>query len=178
MAGFDLIFRGWFWVIANSSAVNLDIAHFFLSTFLGCTYATKPETSTRGFFEATEEWFNRAVPNPEKKTRYEQALLAEMNSAHQLIRPSQFAADYIEVGDRQSLIEHLGALGVPTNQFRKDNKLIQSKLKRIEYKFASGVSVLLRPDSIESGIAAVSDAGDGRTKVEVVDELRKMGGRS
>lgn len=161
----------------QSSARSLEIAQFFLTTFLGCGYAVAPETSTRDFYDAVQGWINEKVPDAVTKTRYEIALLSELSSEHTELRPRDFAQDHVAVDDRQSLIDHLNVHGVTQQSFRKDNHLIAPSLRRVEYKFRSGIRVVVQPDSIEAGFVSVDDLDDGRTHLEIRDSLERMSGR-
>ena len=161
----------------QSSAVSLDVAQFFLR-FLGCKYAIAPETSTRDFFEAAQDFVNEDISEALKKARYEMALLTELTSEHQQVQPRQFAAEYLAEEDRQTFVERLESVGVSPQPFRKDNRLIATKLQKVEYRFASGIKVLLPPGAIDSGTASVENLADGKTRLAVTDSLERMSGRS
>jgi 37-kD nucleoid-associated bacterial protein len=52
-----------------------EVATFFLARFLGARLRTAPDVATKSFFESTQNWIETKVTEPEKKARYEIALL-------------------------------------------------------------------------------------------------------
>ena len=56
------------------------VATFFLNTFLGCRLRESPEKTTLAFVTATDTFINGDVTDPERRGKYQVALLATMQS--------------------------------------------------------------------------------------------------
>lgn len=153
------------------------IADFFLTAFLGCELIESPEVSTRGFFAVAEEFISEEVPDSELKTRYETALIAEMNSERVTISPVSFAEDYLQLNDRNRFLSRLEESDLTTRPFVKDTQLIRNHLRKISYDFQSGVKVMAPLDTIEKELVGVSQMDDGRTHLEVRDNLKDLKGQ-
>ena len=152
-----------------------DIAHFFLTTFLGCRLATAPEVSTRDFLDAAQSFINDSVADAVTKTTYELALLTELNSQRALIEPRTFATAYLRVNDRQPFLRHLEARGVTSEPMVKSLDLVASTLKRVQIDFDSGVKVLARPELLEKdGPVTIEKINDRITRVSITDELTRL----
>ncbi len=65
--------------------------------------------------------------------------------------------------------------GVTQPSFAKDNSLVRSHLQRIQWSFRSGVAVLASPDNVGREIQ-LKDLDDGRTRLEVTDQLKDLHG--
>jgi hypothetical protein len=159
----------------QATSPTTDVAHFFLNTFLGCRLATAPETATRRFYEATQLFVNDHVADPVDKTRYELALLAELESERRYIDPRNFATAYLRENHRQAYLRELQAQGVSPGRVLKSTALIASALRRIQYEFNSGIRVLVRPELLEEGgIVTVQDAEGGLTRISITDILKHL----
>lgn len=150
------------------------VARFFLETFLGCELLEKPEVTTQRFFDAAERHFNASISDPERRTRYQLALLAEMNSKRSAVQVDRFATDNLEVGDRKAFSDAVRA-SVPSH-FDKSLDLLKNRVRRVGIHFESGVSVVAQPEHFEE-VISIADAKDGRTRLQIEDRLRDMEGR-
>ena len=153
------------------------VADFFLNTFLGCELIESPEVSTRSFFAAAEEFISEEVSDSEMKTRYETALIAEMNSERATVSPVAFAEDHLQLDDRNRFLSRLEESDLTTRVFVKDTNLIRNRLRRISYDFQSGVKVMAPLDTIEKELVGVMQMDDGRTHLQVRDNLKDLQGR-
>lgn len=151
------------------------VAYFFLERFLGCQLKELPELTTKRFFEATERFINEDVAEPETKARYQVALAAELSSTRPTVSPQTFASTHLDTDDRAALMGKVAEAGVSQPSFAKDNALVAGHLRRIQWSFNSGVAVLASPDNVGREIQ-LEDLDDGRTRLEVVDELRDLRG--
>jgi hypothetical protein len=151
------------------------VAFFFLSEFLGCKLKEVPEVTTKRFFEVTQRIINDEVESPETKARYEIGLIAELQNSHGSVRPAAFAASTFDVDDRGRYLEALTAEGLAAGTFAKDIRLIEPTLRRIQWKFENGISVLAAPDLVGESLR-IESLADGRTKMEITDHLKDFKG--
>ena len=161
----------------RSYAPTAEVADFFLNTFLGCKLMEAPDVSTRKFFLATEAFISSEVPDAERKTQYETALMAEMNSQRMVVNPIRFADDHLEVYDREAFRTWIEESDLAQQPFEKDTQLIQNRLRKISYDFHSGVQVMAPPDAIDQELVGVNQMDDGRTHLQVRDRLKDLKGR-
>ena len=154
-----------------------DVADFFLRGFLGCQLREEPRVTTRNYLDATEEWINSFVTDPVTKSRYEVAALAEMQRNVGSINPRVFADQNLELADRQPYIGHLEERQVPVTEFPKDNSMVESRLKRISMELESGVVILGRTDVFQEKVS-ITEMNSGQSRIEIVDRIKGMKGRS
>lgn len=79
-----------------------EVATFFLNRFLGCELRVSPKAATKAFFNTAVDWINVRVEDPEDKTKYLFAVMAELNSEQRDLDPSEFARRSLDVNDRES----------------------------------------------------------------------------
>ncbi|WP_298384503.1 nucleoid-associated protein [Ferrimicrobium sp.] len=154
------------------------VAHFFLEQFLGCRLREQPEITTKRFFDTTESFINDEIADPETKTRYQVALLAELNGTRDKVSIRAFANNNLDVDDRKPFMDRIEEARLPSTEFDKDNHLVRSRLRRIQIAFESGVSVLASPENIGEQVKIVTDSTNGQTTVEITDRLKRMNGRN
>ncbi len=148
------------------------VAEFFLREFLGCKYATAPEVQTDEFLKSAQLFINEDITDPEKRARYEQALLAELNSKDDGIRPRQFANRHIDTAiERKQFIDRVSTRGLPTDLIPKSLALIGSTIKRIQMTFENGTTISAHPELFGEQIK-VTKIDNGRTRVEMEDVLK------
>jgi hypothetical protein len=152
------------------------VAYFFLSRFLGCRLKELPEITTKRFLEATESFINEEVADPERKASYQVALLAELNATRDSVSPEAFANNNLATEHRQAFMTHLEEAGLTAPSFVKDTNLVKPHLRRIQFTFQTGISVLTSPDNIGEQVK-VQPEEDGRTRIEITDFLKNMHGR-
>jgi len=151
-----------------------ELAGFFLTEFLGCRLVDDPPEATRKYLDAAERFLNTQVEDPEMHARYEGALLAQMNSAVTTIDPDRFARDHLDAAEHQPFLDHLKAAGAPTKPFPKDTGRVASRLKRVAYRFDSGIKLAGTPEAMDEHVEiAKSTYG---TRVTVTDEIATMSG--
>jgi len=83
---------------------------------------------------------------------------------------ASFAEQNLDVDDRRPFAAHLEAGGV-SRQFPKNLDLIKSKLRRLQYAFASGVRVTAPADDLDAEVLNIAGLPDGRSHLEVTDNL-------
>jgi hypothetical protein len=151
------------------------VAYFFLQTFLGCILVETPELTTQRSWEVAQQFINEDVDDPEVKGRYQAALAVEMNANRTSVSLEDFADNYFNEGDRASFIEREQAAGVPTTSFPKDTKLIEPQLRRVQWSFQNDISVIAGPEAVGNQLN-VEQLSDGRTRLEVLDNLKDVKG--
>jgi len=151
-----------------------DLAGFFLTEFLGCKLVDDPPEATRKYFDTAEGYINTRVADPEKQARYEGALLAQMNSASLSIDPDRFARDHLDTDEHQPFLDHLKARAAQTTTFPKDTGRIKARIKRVAYRFDSGIKLTGTPTAMAEHVKIVTS--DDGTRVTVTDEIAQMSG--
>ena len=159
------------------SDAQAGVADFFLNTFLGCELLRSPEVDTKTFFEATHEYINTRIEDPEKKTDAYLALMTEMKSAAKRVTPRDFAYAHIPVKQRADYLDYLGTASAPTARFDKDTELIKSRLVRLRMSFAHGTTVVAPPGAIGESVS-IENVGDNVMRVTIEDEVTDVKGRT
>lgn len=152
-----------------------DLAGFFLHRFLGCKLVDDPPEATRKYFEAAEEFVNVKVTDPEKRARYEGALLAQLNSSVPTINPDRFARENLEAAEHQPFLDHLRLRSASTTSFAKDVARIKGRIKRVAYGFESGIKLVGQPQAMSDHVDIDTDEDRG-TKVTITDQIAHMKG--
>jgi len=153
-----------------------EVATFFLARFLGARLRTAPDVATKTFFEVTQSWIESKVDQPEKKARYEIALLGEMNRQAPAISPNAFANENLEVGDRQGYRDFLAEAEAPTASIEKDLKLISAKVSRLSMRFAESKLKLTGPPDDIDKFVTVNPEDSEAAPVEIHDRIDEISG--
>lgn len=154
---------------------GVGVATFYLSTFLGCQLKTSPEKATRDFVRAAEGYFNEHVGNPEKRGRYQVALLAKMQDNTMDVRPRDFAEANLDAADRAPFKEAIRSAGIDPNvAFEKDTSLV--KVNGFKMTFDSGMVLVGRSEDLSNRVNIRSDEA-AQPGVEVNDTLKRISGR-
>lgn len=151
------------------------VANFFLHSFLGCKLLDDPATQTKRFWDTTEQFVNEQVSEPEQQNQYMIALTAEMRSQAGDVNPKAFAATHIDQGHRDAFRATMNQAGLDSI-IVKDVNRIESKLRRIEFEFASGLRLSGPADVVEDRVT-VEETEDGTTHVEFTDKLTRLRGK-
>lgn len=88
--------------------VGKQVAAFFLSRFLGCQPRLPAALMTYEFVKAANESFNRDVSSPERRGRYQVAVLAMLQSNVD-VGPKSFATQNLEPEDREPFLARVRA---------------------------------------------------------------------
>ena len=80
--------------LIGSSALNRDVAFFFIRTFLECRTAGDPKIDTKNFFLAAQDFINAGVDDPILQAKYNLHLLSYMSQERNQLNPRVFAADF------------------------------------------------------------------------------------
>lgn len=141
---------GGFGIIAcdgqRSYTWNDELAQFWIR-FLGCKLREAPRITTKKFFDATLEYINTVVTEPELKNDLYDCIISEMKSQKENFTPQKFIEDYIPQGHRDAFREHLVVRHVTLKQFPVDISEIKSHLKRRSLETSTGVRITVPPEA-------------------------------
>lgn len=152
---------------------NKDVAAFFISDFLGCVFTEEPQILTKKYYETTQKYINEKIDSPEKKGALLNHLISELTNQSELINPTEFARRALPADQRDDYIRYIQENGSAIGSFRKECSMIESKLKKIQYDFISGISVFGLKEAINSK-SRVVDMENGEMRMEIVDRLKHV----
>jgi hypothetical protein len=166
------------WVSDRQTGVHSTraVADFFLRVFLGCQTLRSPDLDTAAYFDAVESWVNANVADPVRRTAYQQALIADMNSHTALIRPGEFRQTHINEEDRTPLRNALRSVGLDRN-IRRDTARIENRIKQVAFNFESGVRVLATQAQYDE-VIELDLADADRARLTINDRLKAVRGSS
>jgi 37-kD nucleoid-associated bacterial protein len=151
------------------------VATFFLGTFLGCRLRDNPEKTTLAFVTATDAFINDDVTDPERRGRYQVALLATMQDQTTEVRARTFARANIDSNDRARYLDRVREAGVdPDAPFPKDNRLV--KVNGFKMTFESGMVLVGSRHDLDERVTIRPQASNDRGVV-VDDTIKTLGGR-
>jgi hypothetical protein len=153
-----------------------EVATFFLARFLGARLRNAPDVATKSFFETTQSWIETEVAEPEKKARYEIALLGEMNRQANTLSPNSFANENLDVEDRQGYRSFLAKAEAPTTSIEKDLKLVAAKVKRLSMRFVESKLKLSGPPEDVEKYVTVNPTDSEAAPVEIHDRIDEVSG--
>jgi hypothetical protein len=153
-----------------------EVATFFLSKFLGCQLRVSSQAATKAFFTASLGWINDRVEDPDSKTKYLVAVIAEMNSEDRDLDPSEFARRSLDADNRDGFLRYLAANEVPGTVFEKNVKLIKSQLRAMRIDIENNIVVLVPPDQTDK-VSFGTDAADDTQITSIKGALRGFRGR-
>lgn len=158
----------------RGSETAAGVATFFLGTFLGCRLKDSPEKSTLEFVQAADGFLNE-VQSPERRGRYQVALLATMQDQTAEIRPRSFAQAHLEATDRPAFLDRVREAGLnPDQPFPKDTSLV--RVSGFKMTFESGMVLVGSQDDLRERIEIRPDSASV-PGVEVNDTIKKLRGR-
>jgi len=114
----------------------------FWRKYLGCELEEAARVTTSKFFNATMEFINVHVDDPEAKTVLYESLHVEMRSASPTFTPKNFLTQHVPEEIRPALRNFLEERHVPLATFPKDTQDIKSAIKRLTYISEEGVRVV------------------------------------
>ncbi|HVA20108.1 MAG TPA: nucleoid-associated protein [Solirubrobacteraceae bacterium] len=153
-------------------AEGLPVANFFLATFLGCQPKVKAAKATFDFVKAANTSFNEDVVSPEKRGRYQVALVAAMQSQTAEIRPRSFASENLDPVDRAPFLAQVQKAGIdPNSAFPKDLSLV--KVERFKLTFNSGMVLVGDVADLQEKVDLPEGAPSGQP-VQVRDQVNQL----
>lgn len=154
--------EGW----AADRQMTGKMARFFLERFLGCRQKNEPREVTRRFHDATTEWINKYVTDPDLRINYIMATLSELQSPSTVLDPTAFAQQHLDLMHRDDFTEFLTSADVPASAFDKDVEHLENRLKNMRVAFANGVFIVAPVDAMhDEETVHLEDQGNGRTSV-------------
>jgi 37-kD nucleoid-associated bacterial protein len=150
------------------------VADFYLNTFLGCRLMVNPAQATLEFVKAAEEFFNKSITNPEKKGRYQIALLSEMQNQQLDVTPEVFADDNLDAADRSDFLNQIQLHNLaPGAAFEKDTSLV--KVAGFKMTFENGMVLVGSTDDLKDRVHIRGEHEE--PGVNVRDRLKELRGR-
>jgi hypothetical protein len=140
----------------------------FWRRYLGCDLEEAARVSTSKFFNATLEFVNSRVDDPEMRTVIYESLHSELRSATPTFSPLAFLANHVPVPVRHELSAFLEERHVTMANFPKDLQDIRSSIRRLTYISEAGVRVVA-PEGRE-GLVTVAEE-----QIVVNDRLSRLG---
>ncbi len=150
-----------------------DVADFFLYNFLGCKLTEQPQILTKRFFETTQKYINEIIESPEQKGELLNHLLSELTNRNRTTNPTEFARRVLPANQQDEYIGYIQENGAQISSFPRDCSMIENKLRKIQYDFASGISVFGLKEAINSK-SSIVEMENGQTKMEIVDQLAQV----
>jgi hypothetical protein len=150
-----------------------EVAHFFLSTFLGCRLAEAPAITTRRFLDVLEEVVNDHVDDPALKARYRIAVVAALQDKNAKLSPLAFAANHLEGPAEKAFRAVAKERGLPLASFEKDLHLVRSRVERMGLRFANGIEVTGTAASFDDSVEVSRDQ-NGTDDVHIRGEITKV----
>lgn len=142
----------------RGAAYGHDVASFFLAKFLGCKLRVEPRVATREVFTATEEFINEKVADPERKSQYTLALLAEMQSQGTSVRPRTFSEQFFKEEDQTPYRKFLKEREIDADQsVKKDLSLIENRITRVKMETEGGLMLFGRAELISDRVDVEQD---------------------
>lgn len=149
----------------RTSRVGARVASFFLGDFLGCKPKVPAAKMTFDFVAAANKAINEDIPSPEKRGRYQIALLAMMQDNSTDIRPKAFASKHIDAEDRPKFLERVSNTGLDPNvTFTKDTSLI--RVSQFRMTFESGMVLVGDKDALTNNVKLPETNGTSSVVLE------------
>jgi len=145
-----------------------EVATFFLQ-FLGCRLADSPDRATKEYLDRTTAFINDMIDDPEKKLRYELAILSDLASNSKTINPKTVAKTHFDTEDQDTFLNLFKDEGGNISTVKKDDELIKPRLKTAYIQFANGLRLSGSPEAIDAAV----QVSDGRTVIDA--DVSKIG---
>jgi len=125
----------------HNSTDTKEMARFWRK-YLGCDLEEAGRVTTSKFFNATMDFVNAQVDDPELQTIIYESLHSELRSARPAISPRAFLTDHVPQPTRHELQVFLEERHVSMQAFEKDTQDIRNALRRLTYISEAGVRVV------------------------------------
>lgn len=160
--------------VADRQAARRRVVNYFLEGFLGCKFAVSPKEITHKIHTATIAFINEKIESPESRAHYGLALISELKSNDDYIRPQEFASRHLVGRDRDAYEMYLQENGIDaTATFPKDTSLIDRNLRVTTLGFEGGITVAGDPDAFERHVTT-HDTTDGAMELTIIDRLKTV----
>jgi hypothetical protein len=125
-----------------------ELAQFWIR-FLGCKLWEAPRITTKKFFDATLDYINQFVAEPDVKNDLYDMVVSEMKSQKKVFAPKKFIEDYIPEEHREPFRQHLEEQHINLKQFHVDTTEIKSHLRRRSLHTSTGVRITVPAEANE-----------------------------
>jgi hypothetical protein len=157
----------------RNTAQGKQVASFFLSSFLGCKPKAPAAQVTYDFVKAANESINEDVDSPERKGRYQVALLSVMQSNVADIRPKAFATSYLDKEDRPPFLQRIRDAGIdPDVAFAKDTSRVKVSGFKMTFK-KSGMVLVGNMDALNNRVELPDDEASDKP-VQLHDTVERL----
>lgn len=161
--------------VVDRQVSGSDVAVYFRESYLGCAWKEKPEVITERFMDTVQKWIDTQA-DPEKRSRYQLSLLADLQSREDVLSVSSFAARYLDDEDRDSFTAYARKT-LPAASITKDLALVEVRIANVRWDTRSGTVVIASPDAINKGIVKVeNEQQEGAAVITVADAITKISG--
>lgn len=143
------------------------LAHFFLTTFLGCELQEKDEVVTQRFLNEGEK-FAASLPAPQRP-KFVAAMQTELASNDVSISIDAFAAKHLKVDRRRDFKEHMKSAAVPKT-FQKDVDLVEGYLKKVQMNVDDGSVVITPLQNLDKSVK-VTTINDEQSQIAITGKL-------
>lgn len=162
-------------LVVDRQAAGHAVARYFREVYLGCGWKERPELATERFMNTVQAWID-TVDDPEKRSRYQVGLLSELQSQSPGLSVGGFAAQHIDLDDRDAFERH-ARQALPAAEIPKDLELVRARLASVRIDTASGAVIMAPPERLQDGTVTVeSDGGEGKSRIVVEDDITKTSG--
>ena len=149
---------------------DVEVANFFLSTYLGCKLEEEARVMTKRFYEGSRAYFE-TIADPERRLDYIAAVAARLKSTATTVMPSEFANEFLKTEDRQPFVEELAGRGVPDAPFDKDNSLVERRLARTTITTTRKVRISGAVDVLNEIVKYEAPSGTKSGRIIIEDTL-------
>jgi hypothetical protein len=158
-----------------SNGYGIQVATYFLENFLGCQLTEDPKVITKRFFESTQDFVNRNIPDPVVRDDVYEHLRSQLKSEVPTVSPYEFANNFMPLDYRQPYVEFLAERSIPNVAIVKDLSGIANQLRRKSYHTRSGVTISVPAN--KEDLVALSQDENGQTIITIRDEIKRIDGR-
>jgi len=150
-----------------------EVAHFFLSNFLGCRLTEAPDFTTKLFLDVLDELVNTRVSDPARKATYRIAAVAALQNKNSRLSPRVFAADHLRGKDEQAFLDLARQRKLSLSPFDKDLRLVGARVERMGVRFANGIDVTGTAQSFDESVD-FARTKDGKDDMHIRGEITKF----
>jgi hypothetical protein len=121
----------------------------FWRRYLGCDLEEAARVTTSKFFNATMEFINSHVDDPQTRTVIYESLHSELRSAKPSVSTRAFLTNHVPEEIRHDLRTFLEERHIPMGSFQKDTQDIRGSLRKLTYISEAGVRIVAPEDRAE-----------------------------
>ncbi len=135
-------------------------AEYFYRDFLGFSIDTNPKIQSKRFFDITDKYIRKTVPNPEFKDEMLNVLKHEfLSNDENEVTPSDFADMYFPEDDMREGYKNQVTNYLPKNII-KDPSLIESKLNKKKINFPNKITIAGPSNIFDYNVKIIKNANE------------------